>query len=112
MVDRSQPAQGDPELLTARVEIWDGHVWKIVPSAVGGLGNELDSVSCVSSISCQAVGGTATSRTLVESWDGHVWRILSSPNPSQRFNWFFGVSCASTISCKAVGSDNFTFSYG
>ena len=38
----------------------------------------LDGVSCISAVSCKAVGAVDYSRTLIESWDGTRWTIQKS----------------------------------
>jgi hypothetical protein len=93
------------------VESWNGTTWSVVPSP-----NEpslyddlLESVSCVSAISCNAAGyysnvKTNVSRNLIESWSGSSWTISTAPNVGKGSNYLAGISCISATSCKAVGS--------
>jgi hypothetical protein len=76
-----------------------------VAAAVAG---SLDSVSCVSSSSCVAVGSrSAGAGTLVEKWNGTKWSVVSSPNPSgSSGSTLWGVACTSATSCLAVGDYN------
>lgn len=92
-------------------ESWNGRRWTLRTSPSMGLAtNYLESVSCVSVKSCEAVGedsdrGTYTYRTLVESWNGVSVAIDSSPNTGGYLNYLSGVSCVSASSCMAVGND-------
>ena len=73
--------------------------------------NVLNSVSCLSSTACTAVGYSdvnAGPQTLVQSWDGATWSLVDSPNAiinilDFNFNQLNSVSCTSTTSCTAVG---------
>ncbi len=90
------------------IESWNGRVWSIVASSDPGARNDgLDGVSCVSSISCQAVGsyskGSKGLLTLVESWNGKAWSVVPSPNPGTGIDELSGVSCVAKSSCTAVG---------
>jgi hypothetical protein len=93
------------------IERWNGKVWSVQPSPNRGNFNELTSISCVSEVSCQAVGGDGT-RQLIESWNGHNWSIV--PNPSQQGGnaGLIAVSCVSATSCKGVGDAELIESYG
>ena len=73
--------------------------------------NVLQDVSCVSSISCMAVGivevghNLSPIKTLTERWNGKVWSVIPSPNPAHaRNSQLLRVSCTSAINCFAVGS--------
>ena len=101
------------------VESWNGTAWSVAPSPNRGTEpNALVGVSCVSAVSCKAVGWyqqTSGGRyhTLIEPWDGTNWRLVSSPNraagaPSDNYLGVTGsalnsVSCLSPISCRAAG---------
>jgi hypothetical protein len=84
--------------------------WSTTPSpGQAGSDNTLNSVSCISTTSCVAVGSYsngAPSKTLIESWDGSTWSISSSPNVGSGPNRLNGVSCASSASCVAVGTES------
>jgi hypothetical protein len=95
---------GDDQTL---IEQWNGTAWVLLPSPdAGSASNDLTGVSCISTVSCWAVGfdgqGTAVDQTLVESWNGAVWSIAKSPNsgPGSGLN---GVTCLASGSCVAVG---------
>lgn len=78
------------------IERWDGLNWSVVSSPDLN-SRHLSAVSCVTAMSCVAVGGT-----LVESWDGTSWVVTPSPNQSGYME-LKGVSCDSPTSCAAVG---------
>ena len=92
------------------VESWNGSVWSVVPSPnpTGATTSVLTGVSCTSSLSCIAVGGSVsagTILTLVESWNGSVWSVVPSPNPAgATTSGLSGVSCTGPSSCDAVGN--------
>ncbi len=75
--------------------------------------NSLNSVSCVGTAFCEAVG-TFYSPTfggltgvLAEGWDGSAWTVQSAPDTAYYNNSAFGdVSCTLVSSCTAVGSSN------
>jgi hypothetical protein len=92
-------------------ERWDGSSWAIVssPNALGGQGNYLSSVTCLSGLDCWAVGNYVTTigyasvnQTLIERWNGTSWAIVSSPNTAGA-NVLYGVACMSASICWAVG---------
>ncbi|MHB8288728.1 MAG: hypothetical protein ACYDEY_05745, partial [Acidimicrobiales bacterium] len=92
------------------VEDWNGVAWSIVssPNTSTSQSNELDSVSCLTTASCVAVGrysnASTVNQTLIEDWNGVAWSIVSSPNTSTSLdNELDSVSCSSTTSCVAVG---------
>jgi hypothetical protein len=71
----------------------------------------LDSVSCVSTGNCDAVGfegstntynATPMSVTLVNG----VWGTSQEVSLPNRYGWFTGVSCPSALNCVAVGQDS------
>jgi hypothetical protein len=91
-------------------ERWNGSSWTIVPSPNSSTTqtNYLNSVTCMSTSDCWAVGyyynnGSIT-QTLIERWDGTSWAIVPSPNTSAtRNNFLYGVTCASASNCWATG---------
>jgi hypothetical protein len=90
-------------------EHWDGTTWTIaaVPTPKGSKGGQLNSVSCRSAISCDAVGSSSTpaSQILVEHWNGARWSIVGSTEPGDATSASLGgVSCPSASSCLAVGT--------
>lgn len=102
------------------VESWNGTAWRIlsspnsticIPSIGCASGSYLDGVSCVSAISCIAVGNWVLDygvleETFIESWNGSVWSIVSSPNVAGldgTSDFLNAVSWISASSCKAVG---------
>jgi hypothetical protein len=95
------------------IEHWDGTSWTIVPSpdATTTRQNYLNSVTCLSSANCWAVGYYQTSptifQTLIERWDGSSWTIVASPNTDPaRTNVLYGLTCTSASDCWAVGTDD------
>ena len=84
--------------------------WSVAASAnaLSTQPNNLNGISCISSVECVAVGsynnGTA-GQTLVEAWNGSTWTVASSPNTSpNQGNDLRGISCTSATNCVAVGS--------
>jgi hypothetical protein len=96
------------------VERWDGTTWSIVSSPNYPYDNNfLNSVSCVSAISCEAVGfhynnNTGTLKSLIERWNGTSWSAASSPE-NGTYDQLSGVSCVSANSCTAVGTGSGNF---
>jgi hypothetical protein len=73
--------------------------------------NELDSVSCVSSTFCMAVGyfNNTQNQTLIEQWNGSTWSVDPSPDAPVGTLWtseLNSVSCTSVSFCMAVGYGN------
>jgi subtilisin family serine protease len=103
---------GTPSPFSAK---WDGSKWSIVDITVPGDAKsvkymKLNSISCVSSTSCLAVGNYDVSmegdtRSLAETWNGTEWTVQSAPKPEGKpLNRLMGVSCSSASQCTAVGS--------
>jgi len=110
---------GSPRLVARTfTERWNGKVWSVLPTPNRGVFNELDRVSCVSAIFCQAVGvdtpleATTTIEQLIESWNGHTWSIVPNSSPASTNSVLNDVSCVSATSCKAVGDGQLIESYG
>ncbi len=85
-----------------------GTKWRSVPSpSPAGRDAYLNSVSCMSSVSCVTVGYYfvyTNTRTLAESWNGVKWKIESSVSPSAYgTNSLNGVSCPKRGPCRSVG---------
>jgi len=99
----------------ALVLLWNGSAWTQVSSSVvattSGEDVEINSVSCVSTSSCKAVGwynlqpnnAAAVHQTLSLSWDGTIWSVVESPNIGNEDNDLYSVSCVTASSCVAVG---------
>jgi hypothetical protein len=89
--------------------VWNGTSWTD-QATPGPASAALDSVSCTTPSSCEAVGQNFDQNsdqviTLAESWDGSAWTIQSTPNPSAtQGSQLSGVSCTSATSCTAAGS--------
>jgi hypothetical protein len=89
------------------VEEWNGSSWSIVASPSSAVLTEsaLSSVSCVSTLWCEAVGSD-NAGTLAEQWNGGSWSVVAAPNPVDASSpQLDGVSCVSMSWCVAVGSD-------
>lgn len=80
----------------------------VVPSPnVGSDSNDLSSVSCISTTSCVAVGGSSDNTNLdalAMAWDGATWTILTTPSVASSDDSLMSVSCSSPTSCVAVGN--------
>jgi hypothetical protein len=97
-------------------ESWNGTSWQIqhAVSRPGSVTNNLNGVSCVSAVFCEAVGSHLDSRAasvaLAETWNGSTWRLQKAPDPAQAVNSvrmvLTGVSCVSAVFCEAVGSSS------
>jgi hypothetical protein len=94
-------------------EGWNGSSWALQDAAAppGATGNALDSVSCVASGFCAAVGTATDSAgnlvSLAETRNGTTWTIQPTPDPAQATSGvratMRGVSCVSARFCEAVG---------
>jgi len=88
-------------------EIWNGRVWRRVPTfsrGGGHLDNTLLAVSCSSADSCSAVG-SVTGVPLAEQWNGAAWSLVRVPlPPGDRNASLNSVSCAGPSNCTAVGN--------
>lgn len=92
------------------VEKWNGAKWtlKTVPLPAGSIQGYLDSVACVSSVDCIAVGydETRAGRDLFlsERWNGSKWSVVPAQNPAGATSAAGNsVSCPKASSCMAVG---------
>jgi hypothetical protein len=85
-------------------ESWNGQTWRIETTVVPAAGGALASVSCPTSSTCLAVGGTDGLRTLTERWrsGGAGWSVLAAPAPGGDAG-LEHVSCVSTSFCVTVG---------
>lgn len=98
-----------PTLSAPLAEVWNGTNWAVQPTP-NPANNQADafarllSVSCVSTVSCTAVGTEFISglETLAEGWNGTSWEIEPTPNVRGLGN-VSGVSCTSASACTAVG---------
>jgi hypothetical protein len=95
----------------ALIEHWNGNTWGVVPShePTGALVNQLNSVSCMSTTTCVAVGSFATSSSrqqpLVQQGNASSWSVVSGAKPSSATaSWLTGSSCAKPAPCFAVGT--------
>jgi hypothetical protein len=95
------------------IESWNGIAWSIVPNSApkGTTVSTLNSVSCLASGQCKAVGHLNgedyVDQTLVETWNGSRWSIVPSPNPVPAGdNLLFSVSCTEVHKCIAVGGSS------
>src|SRR5258708_17705835 len=87
-------------------ERWDGTSWHLqpAPNPSGSTIAQLAGISCVSAISCEAVGsfgnGSGTFFGLAELWNGTSWQPQSMPVSTVASS----LSCSSARFCEAVGS--------
>lgn len=110
----------DPEVKPL-IEMWDGSSWTALADGGAELGRQsvLQSVVCMATISCIAVGssssiaatGDSVGHALVERWDGTSWRMVPTPSGGLGTKSSLeSVSCPAANSCVAAGS--FTSSDG
>ena len=91
---------------TPFAEHWNGTNWtiKTTPSPPVDPATQLNSVSCMSSTSCEAVG-TSTTQTWAEVWNGTNWAMQSIPSPAGGSDVRLrGVSCTASNACTGVGA--------
>ena len=97
-------------------ESWNGTTWTMMSTPIPLYNeNSFRSVSCTSSSSCLAVGGTVecvavsgvdscpSSQMLVELWNGTSWSIDTTPDENGS-DTLLGVSCTSSSSCVGIGT--------
>jgi len=97
------------------IEQWNGRHWQELPGPAGAGG--LSAVSCSSSRSCIAVGGSGcygsgggsfcsgSGFAPAEHWDGRRWSLQATPTVSVGMPpQLVGVSCGSLFACTAVGT--------
>jgi hypothetical protein len=72
------------------------------PSPLGATNGYLFGVSCPTSTSCLAVGGSNSANA--QRWDGSHWSNLTVPVPASSNSILTSVFCPSSSSCYAVGS--------
>ena len=94
---------------------WNGATWTDVSSAVpdSSTAGMLNSVTCVSSVQCWAVGslgpfgggggGNFRPQSIIESWNGTAWSIEPSPNVAT-LSFLDTVTCVRAVMCLAAGS--------
>ncbi|HEY6426944.1 MAG TPA: hypothetical protein VIX84_06905 [Acidimicrobiales bacterium] len=88
---------------------WNGTTWS-APSTPSPTASGLDSVSCVGTGFCVAVGASSPGsgpafENVIETWNGTAWTLLPlTPSTPPAFADFLqGVSCFSATTCTAVG---------
>jgi hypothetical protein len=100
-------AEGPVGFTLALAGFWDGISWTIksAPNRTPlDSPNELNAVSCSSTMACTAVGVLNTS-LLVETWDGSSWTVQPVANPpGANTAQLSDVSCTSAVACTAVGA--------
>jgi len=94
---------------------WNGTTWIDMSASVpgGSPSGILNSVSCVSSVQCWAVGslgpfgggggGNFRPQPIIESWNGSAWSIEPSPNVAA-LSFLDTVTCVRAVMCLAAGS--------
>jgi hypothetical protein len=93
------------------VEMWNGSSWSVANSPNPGKRDVLDSVVCMSSTSCTAVGsdtpttGLATPQGLVETWDGTVWSVAAAVTEGLFTAQLSSLGCAAHTTCFVVGGN-------
>ncbi|HEV8064538.1 MAG TPA: hypothetical protein VGP46_06890, partial [Acidimicrobiales bacterium] len=88
--------------------VWNGSKWSRVPVPLPSLmqpasETELDSVSCVGSTFCMAVGNNPDSGPVVLTWNGKTWAYLTFPSVNSS-PALYSVACPSASQCLAVGT--------
>lgn len=110
----TDPAPPKSTLIAAR---WNGATWSVAKLPSSGSGPQLVGVSCVSAVSCLAVGatnaiGTDVDRSLADGWNGKTWRSVAVATPKGGAgktgpypNSFelYDLTCATAKDCVAFG---------
>jgi hypothetical protein len=83
-------------------ELWNGSSWSHVHVPSVSNGDQLNSVSCVTTSFCMAAGDG--NGTLVETWNGSAWSVLPSPDGGKQpvTDQAVGVSCPSREFCMLL----------
>ena len=90
-------------------ETWNGTTWqaRVTPFPKSAAQGRLDGVSCVSPVSCVAVGDYSLApeeyHSVAEAWDGTSWKVQVTPTFTRQFSQLYSVSCSSPGTCTAVG---------
>jgi hypothetical protein len=90
--------------------------WTTMPNTEGTTSSDADlnSVSCVTSVFCLAVGSNdffSDATYAAEQWNGSTWSPIALPMPAGATNLELDqVSCVTTSFCVAVGQDSFSSS--
>ncbi len=88
------------------IEQWNGVSWSVVPGVSVALdaSDSLDSVSCIGTSFCLAVGSDGGA--LAETWNGNAWTQVTVPIPSNVNAGVFlnSVSCVSMALCEVLGT--------
>jgi hypothetical protein len=106
-----------PPLQEGFADTWNGTKWTItkkVQLRSGSYQSYLDDVSCRSSASCVAVGGSSVPFTLIsrlamtavavtEVWNGRKWTQVNAPATARGHGQLTDVSCWSARNCVAAG---------
>jgi hypothetical protein len=93
------------------IDTWNGAQWswQAAPVPEDLVDSGLNSVACISSKSCEAVGYAFggkkfTTFPIADRWNGSKWELQSMPNVSNSIDTeMTGVSCSKSM-CMAVGS--------
>jgi len=97
--DASMEFANNPKTLA---EAWNGHTWRLQHPVMppGATFNALASVSCVSTMFCEAVGthfdSAGNQVDLAEMWNGTSWQLQAIPGTSVQP---MSVSCVTTSFC-------------
>lgn len=85
-------------------EIWDGQSWRLVTVPGAGQNNQLNSVACLSTTDCVAVGDDSNQTDVLHAfaarWNGRSWH-LTRVTGANRF--LVSVSCSTARRCMAAG---------
>ena len=89
------------------IEQWNGTSWTVVPSvnAPATTGDFLNSVSCVGTTFCLAVGGSITGPAVAETWNGTAWSFVTAAAPAgSTSSPLSSVSCVAATTCEVLGT--------
>lgn len=93
-------------------ESWNGSAWTVqaISAPAATTSPLLNSVSCATAISCEAVGWAAnasnTQILIADTWNGTAWTNQTPATPAGVGANLTSVTCVAANSCEAVGSSS------
>jgi hypothetical protein len=107
---RQRPSPNGRPVDVPLVEHWDGIRWKVTAGVAAGVKGRLDSISCVASRTCTAMGSMDDGTQVVTQSPGAGWTAhsLPAPIPTAVHLRIDALSCADSGTCTAIGLARYT----